>query len=235
MEFNQVMNIDLSDPIFSYENNGEIRELISELTVIHQVYGAAIKEIRTKLEILDGEFKVKHDHNPIHHLEYRLKSPRSILEKVHRRNMEMNIPTIRENITDIAGVRVICNYISDVYLIMELLLKHDDLKLLQKKDYIDHPKENGYRSMHLIIEVPIYLSNCIENVPVEVQIRTIGMDYWASLEHHLKYKASHFVSEDIREELNECAVIISSLDEKMQNIFQQVNNEKTEIKMSKAR
>jgi putative GTP pyrophosphokinase len=222
------MNINVADNLGNYYNGKEIKELLSSLAAWHQVYDAAIKEIRTKLEILDGEFKIKYNYNPIHHLEYRLKSPRSIFEKLSRRDLPVTMHNIRKHITDIAGVRVICNYVSDIDLITSFLLRHEEIKLLQRKDYIKAPKNNGYRSLHLIVEIPILLSNRVEKVAVEIQIRTIGMDYWASLEHHLKYKASHFVSDEIRSQLKECAEIIASLDEKMQTIFHELTSSKEE-------
>ena len=147
--------------------------------------------MRTKLEVLDDEFRVKFDHNPIHHMEYRLKSPHSMVEKLRRRGLPVTIPSIRENLHDVAGVRVICNYIDDIYRIADLLVKQDDITLLCTKDYIANPKPNGYRSLHLVIEIPIFLSEQRLLMPVEVQIRTIAMDFWASLEHQLKLQGGH--------------------------------------------
>ena len=219
-------NLLLDNPEYweKIKKDPHIRRIIAEGPHLHQIYGAAIKEIHTKLEILDEEFTIKHNHNPIHHFEYRLKSHRSIIEKLVRRNLEFSLDSLRKNITDIAGVRVICNYISDTQLIKEFLLKHNDIRLLQEKDYITNPKPNGYRSLHLIVETPVFLSDHIEMVPVEIQIRTIGMDFWASLEHQLKYKSSNNkvnedVSEDIRKQLEDCAELVYELDLNMQSIF----------------
>ena len=181
-------------------------ENVSELMKMQQIYEAGIKEIRTKLEILDAEFKVKHDHNPIHHIESRLKSP--------------------ESIHDIAGVRVICNYVDDVYKVAQLLTDQDDIRLVEVKDYIANPKESGYMSLHLVLEVPIFLSEGSKPIHVEVQLRTIAMDFWASLEHKLKYKTDNNVPEDIKEELQECAKTISELDLKMQNIHNRLNKKR---------
>ena len=176
-----------------------------------QLYRAAIKEMRTKLEILDEAFQVRYDHNPIHHIEYRLKSPQSILGKLRKKGLPVSTDSIWENLTDVAGVRVICNYIDEVYRVAELLLKQDDISLVRVRNYIDYPKENGYRSLHLIVSVPIYLAEKTEHVNVEVQIRTIAMDFWASLEHQLKYKAQDDVSQDLRRRLKVCADSIAAL------------------------
>ena len=151
-------------------------------------YRAAIKEVRTKIEILSEDFAVRHDYNPIHHMERRLKSPESIEEKLIRYGKEVSIESARENIMDIAGIRVVCNFIDDVYAIADMLIEQNDIVLVGKKDYIKNPKENGYRSLHLVLSVPVFLLNGCENVPVEVQIRTVAMDFWASLEHQLRYK-----------------------------------------------
>src|SRR5699024_11849402 len=177
-----------------------------------------IKEIRTKLEILDDEFKVKHDHNPIHHMEYRLKSVKSILGKLEKRGVEVSLESITLNLTVIAGVRVVCKYVSDVYKIADLLIKQSDVKLLKKKDYIKHPKENGYRSLHLVVEIPIFLAEKVQPIPVEIQIRTITMDFWASLEHQLRYKSINEVSKRIIDELINCAQTSSTSDYKMKEI-----------------
>ena len=159
-----------------------------EYVNVEQKYLAGIKEVRTKLEILDDEFQHRFDHNPIHHMEWRLKSPHSVVEKMKRRNLPVEVSSIKGNIEDIAGIRVICHYIKDIYRMSDLLLRQDDIHLLKIKDYIKNPKENGYRSLHLVVEVPVYLANEKVMVPVEIQIRTIAMDFWATLEHHLRYK-----------------------------------------------
>lgn len=203
----------------------ENQELISELSgfvTIQQLYNAAIKEIRTKLEILDEEFHVKYSHNPIHHIESRLKSPKSIAEKLHRKGHSLSLSSIREYLSDVAGIRVICNYLDDIYRIADLLTNQDDIRLIRKKDYITHPKENGYRSLHLIVTVPIFLAESTENVPVEVQIRTIAMDFWASLEHQLKYKCSENVPDSIRMRLKLNAELLAGIDEEMQSIHKEI-------------
>ena len=219
----------ISEPFSSMVTNEEISDTLQDFVSLQQVYEAGIKEIRTKLEILDDEFKVKHDHNPIHHMEYRLKSVNSILGKLEKRGLEVSLDSIVTNLTDIAGVRVICNYVSDVYKIADLLIKQSDIKLIAKKDYIKHPKENGYRSLHLVVEVPIFLAEKVQPTTVEIQIRTIAMDFWASLEHHLRYKADNEVPDGVRDELIECAKTISNLDYKMQGIHEELNKPKKKV------
>jgi len=201
--------------------NGSLKEFILQ----QQVYRAAIKEIKTKLEILDEEFQARYDHNPIHHMEYRLKSPQSIAEKMQKKGLEITADNIRKNLTDIAGVRVICNYLNDINRIANLLLRQDDITLIRKNDYITEPKKNGYRSLHLIVLVPIFLAERTESIAVEIQIRTIAMDFWASLEHQLKYKAHSDMSEGLRERLKYCAESITRLDEEMQTIYKEIKSE----------
>lgn len=202
-------------------------ETIEEYLIIQQLYDAGIKEVRTKLEILDAEFKTRHDHNPIHHIESRLKAPDSIVKKALSKNIPLSYDAICENILDIAGVRVICNYVSDIYEIAELLIKQSDIKLIEKKDYIQDPKPSGYRSLHLVIEIPIFLAEKVQPVFVEIQIRTIAMDFWASLEHKLKYKTNNTIPEHIKKELQDCAASIAFLDARMENIHNELNNKNT--------
>lgn len=227
---NRIMQKEIvSDPFTALVPNTDITDTLQEFMALQQLYDAGIKEVRTKLEILDDEFKIKHDHNPIHHMEYRLKSVNSILGKLEKRGLEVSLDSIVTNLTDIAGVRVICNYVSDVYKIADLLIKQSDIKLIAKKDYIKHPKENGYRSLHLVVEVPIFLAEKVQPTTVEIQIRTIAMDFWASLEHHLRYKADNEVPDGVRDELIECAKTISNLDYKMQGIHEELNKPKKKM------
>lgn len=193
-----------------------------EYVNVEQMYLAGIKEVRTKLEILDDGFHHRFDHNPIHHMEWRLKSPHSVVEKMKRRNLPVDVSSIKGNIEDIAGIRVICHYIKDIYRMSDLLLRQDDIHLLKVKDYIKNPKENGYRSLHLVVEVPVYLANEKVMVPVEIQIRTIAMDFWATLEHHLRYKNNKEISDDIRNRLYECAKNITDIDYEMEDIHNEV-------------
>ena len=202
-----------------------ILENVNSLLRMEQLYEAGIKEIRTKLEILDSEFKVKYDHNPIHHIESRLKKPESIIKKAIDKDVTLTEKEIMRHIHDIAGIRVICNYIDDVYVVAQLLINQDDIKLIKIKDYIQNPKDNGYRSLHLVLEVPIFLAEGVQPIHVEVQLRTIAMDFWASLEHKLKYKTDNNAPEDIKKELIQCAMSISELDYKMQSIHNRLNND----------
>ena len=150
---------------------------------------AAIKEIGTKLENLDDEYSIAHQHNPIHLIEERIKSPSSLFEKLTRKGWDFTIESINKNVLDIAGIRVITNYLDDIYQVVQTLIQQDDIKLLKRKDYINHPKTNGYRSVHIVVTVPVFLAdNTHKEIPVEVQVRTIGMDMWSSLEHKLHYK-----------------------------------------------
>lgn len=186
-------------------------------------YRAAIKEVRTKIEILSEDFAVRHDYNPIHHMERRLKSPESIEEKLQRYGKEISIESARENIMDIAGIRVVCNFIDDVYAIADMLMEQNDITLIAKKDYIENPKDNGYRSLHLVLSVLVFLLNGCESVPVEVQIRTVAMDFWASLEHQLRYKKGKELTTKINFELKACAEVSAKLDKRMQGLFDEIN------------
>ncbi|MEG0830490.1 MAG: GTP pyrophosphokinase family protein [Anaerovoracaceae bacterium] len=192
-----------------------------QFVILRNTYHAAIKEISTKLEILDDEFHVCYDYNPIHHMECRLKSPQSLFEKLERKGLDVSISAI-ENITDMAGVRVVCNYIDDVYAVAALLLKQDDIKLIRESDYIRAPKQSGYRSLHLVVEVPVFLSDRTQLVPTEVQFRTIAMDTWASLEHELKYKREGKMPESLQQELIDCANSMAEIDLTMEKIHKQL-------------
>ncbi len=186
-------------------------------------YRAAIKEVRTKIEILSEDFAVCHDYNPIHHMERRLKTPDSIEEKLTRLGKEITIASAKKNIFDIAGIRVVCNFIDDVYTVADMLTSQSDVKLLTEKDYIKNPKPNGYRSLHLVIAIPVYFLDGCEEVIVEVQIRTVAMDFWASLEHQLRYKQNKDISSKIDLELKACAEVSATLDRRMQKIFDELN------------
>lgn len=197
----------------------QVLDQLYQFVELEHLYESAIREVKTKLEILDSEFKTKFDYNPIHHIEDRLKSPQSMLEKLQRKGLPFNCESARATLNDIAGVRVICNYIEDIYTVADLLTMQDDVRLIKKKDYIESPKPNGYRSLHLVIETPVYLSDRKELVNVEVQIRTIAMDFWASLEHELKYKTDTEVSADLAQQLKTCAETIAATDKQMQEIY----------------
>lgn len=188
------------------------------------LYDAAIKTLNATLEILDGEFHSKNDYNPIHHIESRLKTPRSIFNKLDKKGLPVTMASIHDNLTDIAGIRVICNYIDDAYRIGDLLIAHNDITLLEKKDYIASPKPSGYRSLHLIVEVAVYLSRGIVHVPAEIQIRTIAMDYWATLEHRLKYKNEGRVPPDLHGKMKSCSEELAEMEAKMQQIQRETEN-----------
>ncbi|MCC2254990.1 GTP pyrophosphokinase family protein [Ruminococcus sp. CLA-AA-H200] len=181
-------------------------------------YACAIKEINTKFEVLDTEFGVRYKRNPISSIHTRLKSQTSILEKMARLGIPPTRENIENNLNDIAGVRVICAYIDDIYMLADALTRQDDIRLIKKKDYIKNPKPNGYRSLHLIVSVPIFFAESKKEIRAEVQIRTIAMDFWASLEHQIKYKKHVDQAEDVIARLKECADEIAHVDQTMQEI-----------------
>lgn len=178
-------------------------------------YKCAMLVVESKFQVLNEEFSLTFDRNPISSIKTRLKTPSSIMEKLERRGWPANLESIKENLNDVAGVRVICSFPDDVYTLAEALLKQDDITLLEKKDYIANPKSNGYRSLHLIVSVPIFFSNEKHMVRVEIQLRTIAMDFWASLEHQLRYKKDVEFTGEMANELYECAQISAALDRRM--------------------
>ena len=181
-------------------------------------YTCAIREVKTKLEVLNDDLAIRNQRNPIQMIKSRVKKPESIIEKLHRRGFPISVKSVRENLYDVAGIRVICSFVDDIYTVAEMLARQDDINVLMVKDYIRCPKVNGYRSYHMIIEVPVFFSDRRENMRVEVQIRTIAMDFWASLDHKLKYKKNVKNPELIAAELKKCADTISSVDLRMQEI-----------------
>ena len=185
---------------------------------IMMIYESAIKQIETKLDILKKESTVNHTRNPINTVKSRLKTPDSIAKKLEKKGYPVNFESMMKNLNDIAGVRVICPYISDIYTVRDMLLKQPDLTLIHENDYIDNPKESGYRSLHLVMEIPVYLSKTEHNVRVEIQLRTIAMDFWASLEHQLRYKTSAKVPDSVRRELFRVAETIAMTDREMEEI-----------------
>lgn len=201
----------------------EFQQMVDDFFFMQCRYQAAIREVQTKLEILDAEFQMRHKRNPIHHMQSRMKSIQSIMEKLKRKQAPLNMRSAAENLTDIAGIRVICSYIDDIYTVARLLASQDDVKVLRVRDYIKEPKPNGYRSLHLVVEIPVFLAEGKTPVPVEVQIRTIAMDFWASLEHQLRYKGLSEVPADISDELMQCASDIAALDQRMQSIHNRVD------------
>ena len=188
------------------------------------MYNCAIKEVQTKFEILNDELSTMHNRNPIEMIKSRIKTPDSIIEKLYRKDFPVTMESVLENINDVAGIRVICSFIDDIYEVAHMLSSQDDVKVVEVKDYIKNPKENGYRSYHMIVEVPVFFTNRKQFMRVEVQLRTIAMDFWASLEHKMKYKKDIKNAEEIFEELRLCADIIAKTDNKMQNINKRIAN-----------
>lgn len=186
-------------------------------------YTCAIREVKTKLEVLDDELSVKNQRNPIEMIKSRVKKPKSIVEKLQRRGFEISLESMEKNLDDVAGIRIICSFLDDIYEVADMLIRQDDVKVIAVKDYIQNPKPNGYRSYHMIIEIPVFFSDSKKPIRVEVQIRTIAMDFWASLDHQLKYKKS-FIDDngEISEELKQCAEVIAGTDVKMLEIRKKI-------------
>ncbi len=193
-------------------------------------YRCAMMEVSTKFNVLNEELSLQYDRNPIETVKSRLKSPESVMDKLSRKKLSLTVENIERNIYDVAGVRIICAFPSDIYMLSEAFLKQDDITLIEKKDYIQNPKDSGYRSLHLIVEIPIFLHDQKRLMKVEVQFRTISMDWWASLEHKIRYKKNILPSEQITRELYECARIGAELDQRMEEIHQKVENTQAEKK-----
>lgn len=200
-----------------------IKSIKAELTRFMMSYKFALDEVNTKIDILKQEFQYIHDYNPIEHVKSRLKTPESILKKAYRKGYGLSLSSIKENIQDIAGIRITCSFISDIYELKDMLEKQSDIKVVNCKDYIKNPKPNGYKSLHLILQIPIFMTDRIEKTYVEVQIRTIAMDFWASLEHKIYYKYDKDIPERLVTELKEAANSVSELDEKMENIHKEIS------------
>ena len=181
-------------------------------------YRCAMMEVETKFNVLNEEFSLRYDRNPINGIKSRLKRLDSIQEKLHRKQLPFDMQTIETHIHDVAGVRVVCAFVEDVYLLAEALLKQDDVMLIEKKDYIANPKPNGYRSLHLIVTVPIFLEHEKRIMQVEIQLRTIAMDFWASLEHQLRYKKDFAFTEEMAQELRDCAQLSAQVDLRMDSL-----------------
>lgn len=210
---NILLNVMLGEEVFE-----QARSQTDNYRRLMAYYRCAIMEIETKLNVLNEEFSLQHDRNPISTIKSRLKSPESIKEKMDRKGLPMDVDSIEENLADIAGIRVICSFIDDVYLMADALLQQDDIELVERKDYIANPKQNGYRSLHLVVKVPIFLAHEKRIMKVEVQLRTIAMDFWASLEHQLRYKKDFIFTEEMAEELKSCAELSATLDERMDGL-----------------
>lgn len=208
------------DKIISDEFIDGIHKNMMPMNELMAYYRCAIMEVETKFKVLDEQFSLEYDRNPIESIKSRLKSYESIIKKLKDRDLPFSLEAIQENIRDIAGIRVICSFPEDIYMLAECLLSQDDVKLIEKKDYIKNPKKSGYRSLHLIIEVPIFLRNEKKSMKVEVQLRTIAMDFWASLEHKLRYKKNIDPKENemLEKDLVECSEISAALDKRMEEI-----------------
>ena len=218
-------NIPFNDDMLEKSKNW-----LKEYSTLMAYYRCAIMEIETKFNVLNEEFSLRYDRNPINSIQTRLKSHESIREKMHRKGLPLKLDLIEENLMDIAGVRVICAFPDDVYMLEEALLKQDDITLIKRKDYIANPKENGYRSLHLIVAVPIFLAREKRIMNVEIQLRTIAMDSWASLEHQLRYKKDVEFTEAMANELLYCAKLSAELDEKMDALQAQAKIDSFDLK-----
>ena len=226
MALNNSDNPFLEQLLLSQLSSAEVRQFAARHTAPYRelmaYYRCAMMEVTTKFNVLNEELSLQYDRNPIETVKPRLKSPESILEKCRRKGIAISPESIEANLYDIAGVRVICAFPSDIYRMAEALLKQDDIRLIARKDYIREPKENGYRSLHLIVEIPIFLHNEKKPMKVEVQLRTISMDWWASLEHKIRYKKDCVLTEGNEHELKACAEIAAGLDARMEQIHRSV-------------
>ena len=198
----------------------EQQELAAGMVRVTHLYRSALKVAVTQMEILDEEFARMYDHSPIHHIEYRIKSLDSIVDKLKRRGYDVTIDNIYAHIQDLAGIRVICNYMDDIYYLRSLLTRFESFQVIREVDYIKEPKPSGYRSLHLVVNVPIVISEGTMVLPVEIQLRTIAMDMWASLEHELRYKSDRQFTEEDAARLRLCSDAISEIDQEMQDIYQ---------------
>ena len=196
----------------------QFQEKAKPFTKLMSYYRCAIMEIETKLRVLDEEYSLEYDRNPINSIKTRLKTISSIKEKMERRSLPMTVEAIEENLNDIAGIRVLCSFPEDVYTLANALVKQDDITLIEMKDYIKNPKANGYRSLHMIVSLPIFLANEKKIMRAEIQLRTIAMDFWATLEHQLRYKKDVEFTEEMAYELLCCAQMSAELDSKMEKL-----------------
>ena len=208
-----------------YETIEWIQNKMTDFNLLMAYYRCAMMEIETKFKVLNEEFSLEHDRNPISSIKSRIKSFESITEKVERKGLPFEVDSVEKYINDVAGIRVICTFPEDVYLLADALLKQDDIMLIRRKDYIAEPKENGYRSLHLIVAVPIYLAHEKRLMKVEIQLRTLAMDFWASLEHQLRYKKDFEFTQEMADELKLCAEQSAALDLRMEALRKLVNNQ----------
>ena len=211
--------------LFNNEVLGKTKEWFDNYSKIMAYYRCAMMEVETKFNVLNEEFSLQLDRNPINGIKTRIKNPLSLKEKLERKNLKITLENIEEHINDVAGVRVICSFPEDVYTLADALLNQDDITLIEIKDYIKNPKQNGYRSLHLIVSVPIFLAKEKRSMKVEIQLRTIAMDSWASLEHQLRYKKDTEFTDEMAKELLLCASLSTELDERMDNLRKQIQKQ----------
>ena len=206
-----------------FQNSREdARASMMKLSQTMQIYNGAMKAVSAKLELLDDEFQFSNKHNPIHHLECQIKSPSSIYEKLQKYDLPLSVEAAQENILDIAGIRIICNFLDDIYAVEKMLLQQSDITLVKRKDYVELPKENGYRSLHLVVKISVFLSGITAKIPVEIQLRTVAMDYWASLEHMLRYKNNDSDTQQYAAMLLDCANTLADTEKTMQFIREHI-------------
>lgn len=203
-------------------NLGNLKAMRSQFTRLLMTYQFGIDEVMTKISILRDEFEHIHAYNPIEHINSRLKTPESILDKAARKGIELTAESLTANIRDVAGVRIVCSFVSDIYRVRDMIVRQGDLTVLDERDYIDHSKPTGYRSLHLIVQVPVFLSDRVVDVAVEIQLRTIAMDFWASLEHKIYYKYKRQVPARLRQELTDAAATAAELDSVMERLHHEV-------------
>lgn len=204
-------------------NKEFVENLREQFTRFGLVYKFALEEISTKVNILKDEFRLIHDYNPIEHVNTRIKSAESLIKKIQKKNIPFSLEAIKENIRDIAGIRIICSFVSDIYRISEMIQAQSDIEVVEVKDYIKNPKPNGYQSLHIVMKIPVFMSDRVERVFVEMQIRTIAMDFWASLEHKIYYKYNKQIPKHLTKQLKEAADTVAELDRKMEDINNEIN------------
>lgn len=201
-----------------YDQRKRVAGTVIDYKEMRMRYSCAIKEVRTKFDVLNSEFNVRYRRNPITSISSRLKSSSSIMNKLARKGLDFTLENVENNLYDVAGIMVVCSYVDDIYVLAQALAKQDDITVIKEKDYIKNPKPNGYRSYHMIVSVPVFFSDQTKDMAVEVQIRTIAMDFWASLEHQLKYKQDVPNQREIVEQLTDCAERIAAVDEQMRQV-----------------
>ena len=229
MDINQVENYILNSGIDEVLSNDNLmtyaRDQLSAFQKLMAYYRCAMMEVETKFNVINEDFSVQYERNPIENIKARLKEPKSIHEKLTRRGLPFSVESIEENLFDVAGVRVICSFVEDVYRIADALIRQDDIVLIERKDYIEHPKDNGYRSLHLIAAVPIFLTNEKKMMNVEIQLRTIAQDFWASLEHQLRYKKDYVLTDQMTLDLKACAEVSTRLDMLMNELCNKIHSD----------